>query len=131
MPRNVRLPDIEWGDPVVDAAFKMWRQAIEGSHNWEVRGSADLNSSKEGYNLFVKSGKGTMSAVVTAEISAMSGSTLGDGEATIRVRDGDALVDVETGAIVYSEFSVVVTVGTNIRVQPDGDAYMLVTADCA
>jgi hypothetical protein len=71
------------------------------------------------------------SAVVAPEgiSAAYAADTLGEGYATVRVRDGAALRDGEA-VKVYSHFTVAVPGHTRVVVAWDGGAYILVGADC-
>jgi hypothetical protein len=130
----VRLDDVEGFGEDVDALFRAWREAIEGAHNWSATGPgvekfSNLPASKA---LHVKAGGGLRRAVVTTAIPAApsAGAVSNAGRATLRERTGTTLADGATGQVVYSDFATAVAVGKRILVAPDGDGWLLVSADC-
>lgn len=130
----VRLDDVEGFGEDVDALFRSWREAIEGSHNWSATGPGveKFTNAPAAKALHVTTGGGLRRAVVTTAIpAAPSSSTVStSGRATLRERSGADLADGATGQVVYSDWSVAIDVDTRIMIAPDGDGWMLVTTDC-
>jgi hypothetical protein len=127
---TVRLADLVFGEPDVDEALVRWREAIERANNWAIGGAVEYNAGASGNSLFVRGGSRPIAAVVTTEIDAKpDADTLGEGVARLRTRSGADLTDGEE-VTVFSNFSVAIPVGTEIVVLPDGEAHMLVGADC-
>jgi hypothetical protein len=133
MPSLVRLDDISFGIPEVDAAFRRLREAVENANNWEVRGEAQFEAGKDtGFALKVIPRKrdAVVWAVVTVEITAApSSSKLGQGTAVIREQNDEDLTDGQP-VKVWSNFSVPVPVDTRIAIGPKGVDYGLIGADC-
>lgn len=103
MPRNVRLDEILSGDEDVTAAFKAWREAIEGAHDWTVTGPVDFIGTKDGYTLHVRAGSGVRVAKNGGTaIAAMSGSTPGSGTVTMYTFNGTTLVSTGTTATAFN-----------------------------
>lgn len=127
---NVRLDDVSFGDPEVDAAFRRWREAIEGAHNWSVTGHAQFEAGPNAYGLYVKGYTGPLSAVTaTGGITAApDDDTLGEGDAILRYRNGAALTNGPT-VKVYSNCTVAIPADIRIEIAPDGADYKLVFAN--
>jgi hypothetical protein len=128
---DLRLDDIAFDDPDVDATLARWREAIEGAYKWYVSGAATYDGGVTGHVLHIKGYPGPISAVVTTAITAKpDADTLGQGIVTLRVRKagGPDLADGPS-VRVYSNFSVEVPVGTDVEVAPDGADYKLIAVD--
>lgn len=128
---DIRLDDLSFGDPDIDAAFREWREAIERANTWAVGGHAEFSGSPSGYTLFVKGYPGPVSALAASGgiTAAPDANTLGQGNAVLRYRNGATLVNGPT-VRVYSNFSTAIPAGTRIEVAPDGADYKLVGSDC-
>lgn len=128
----VTLDDVSFGDEEIDSAFRRWREAIEQANHWSVAGHADFDAGPTGYSLLIKSPPVAQSAVAAAGGigAAPDADTLGQGNATLRYRNGASLTNGPT-VRVYSNFRVPVPAGTRLELAPDGADYKLVGADCS
>lgn len=128
----VRLPDIDWGDDELNAAFRKWRESIEAALNWSVKGHADFIASATGFALLVKGDSPTLTAVVaTGGITArVNSTTLGEGNAVLKFRTTGATMVSGPTVKVYNSFAVVIPADTFIEVARDGADYKLQGSDC-
>lgn len=131
MSAMVRLDDIVFGDAELDLAWRRLREAVEAMSNWTVTGNVVFEADPQtGFQLHIKNPRVSMSGVVAAGgISAQSGTTFGSGNVDIVFRRGDQILSGYT-TVCYSNMPVVLEAGTRVEVEPDGEAYKIVTAHC-
>lgn len=117
--------------PDVTALLKEWKAFIERADSWSWGEGFHVRDGDAGRTVSYLPPPSAVSAVVaTGGITAApDANTLGQGNATLRYRNGAALVDGPT-VKVYSNFTMAVAAGTRIEVAPDGADYKLVGADC-
>lgn len=120
-------------DPAISATFEQWRKEIMASRKWEVGGAVELDVGETGQTLFMSSGAKTPGRAVVGSggvTASPNATTYGEGEGVLWLRgEGPALANRGTVTI-YNPFVVPFVSGDIVVVVRDGNAWLIVGADC-
>lgn len=130
MPGKRTLPQIRTRWPVANALLREWWLWVTRLDSWSWGPEFEVDDGDHGRRITLKLPPACVAATVATTITAASGSTLGQGTATLKYRSGGATLTDGPIVPVYSHMTSAVDVGTRIHVHPDGAAYMLGITDC-